>query len=444
MSIASIRQGQMSAREKDGGVYDARLAAFQEKHVKPEFIDNSKQFMDAINADKIKGENFTEAAFSTKIAPSTANMYESHFQLAKDKFDILYDDKTLEHFSKDEQGMRKWQGLVQQLNQEISMYEQIYEDSYGDPSSADGTKFTWSDYQARIKGFGGDEEGWFNANGLSSVNPNSAIETMKKIDSKQHSNLTFDFDTGTFNYDTNEGVDKNFLEPKDPNLAANIFAFESQKAVFKDAVDYSEQMFPIIKSYSEEAARDRLLNLESSDEFINSAITSFQNSLDDDDPVKNLHPQDYRKNLEPGALNDIVDQFKEEVIDLSEQKKKKEDAKKEEEEKPINPNLNNQPFKIINEIPDEFYKKSEVEEGSDVVRVGFSNPVYIEGVSQKATEVYYADGKFYSYYPHSGGIYMEIEGTDVDVLLKDQLNTNIEISEFVKGDTSSASGDQAP
>ena len=442
MSIGSIRQGELSAQQGDGGVYSERLKAFQENYVRPEFTDIAKEYNDVINADKIKAEKFSQAALNSKVAPSTSKMYESHFQLAKDKFDILYDDETLNHFSKDEAGMRKWSELVDQLNNEIDMYEQIYEDSYGDPSKAKGDGYTWADYQARAKSFNGDEQGWFNAQGFRSNNPNSAIETMKMIDSKQHNNLTFDFDSGTFDYDVSDGFDAGFLEPTDPNVAYNIFSYQTEQDRFSTATDFTESIYPTFTIYGEEAAKGKVSNLRAQNNFVYSAISSYQNKLDDDAPEKNLTVQEYKAKLEEaGSLDSVLDTFEADVIEAARQRKKREDAKKKPKgpTEPTGQALNTQPFTLIDEIPNNFYSLAGLQEkDSDIVRIGFSSPVYLEGISNKLTEIYYdkIGEVFYAYNPNAS-LYQPVQGVNMDTLLKDGLNTKQNLTEFLGGGSTS-------
>ena len=442
MSIGSIQQGELSAKQGDGGVYSERLKAFQESYVRPEFTDIAKEYNDVINADKIKAEKFSQAVLNSKVAPSTSKMYESHFQIAKDKFDILYDDETLNHFSKDEAGMRKWSELVDQLNRDIEMYEQVYEDSYGDPSRATGDGYTWADYQARAKSFNGDEQGWFNAQGFRSNNPNSAIETMKSIDSKQHNNLTFDFESGTFDYDVSDGFDAGFLEPTDPNVAYNIFSYQTEQDRFSTATDFTQNIWPTFTSYGEDAAKEKVSNLRTQNSFILSAISSYQNKLDDDAPEKNLRPQDYRKILEEsGTLDDALDDFEADVIEAAKQRKRREDAKNKPKDPtdPTDTTLNTQPFTLIDEIPRNFYSMSGVQEkDSDIVKIGFSSPVYLEGISNKLTEVYYdkIGEVFYAYNPNAI-LYQPVQGVNMDTLLKDGLNTKENLTEFISGESTS-------
>lgn len=463
MSIGSIQQGELSAKQGDGGVYSERLKAFQKSYVKPEFTDIAKEFNDAINGDKIKAENFAKAALNSKVVPSTSKMYESHFQLAKDKFDILYDDETLNHFSKDEAGMRKWSELVDQLNNEIDMYEQIYEDSYGDPSTAKGDGYTWADYQARAKSFNGDEQGWFNAQGFRSNNPNSAIETMKSIDSKQHSNLTFDFDSGTFDYDVSDGFDAGFLEPTDPNVAYNVFAYQTEQDRFSDATVFVESIYPAFTSYGEEAAKERVsTNLRTQNNFILSAISSYQNKLDDDAEEKNLTPQQYQKILDSGSLDAILDDFEADVIEAAKQRKKREDDKN----KPKNPVNPVNPPAPPGGYASSVYKSKEPQSvdqmknaGVDIsdkdkaFKITFNQNVYFGRLVGDMGVVYAVidDEGAVKYYSFSGDPLSDNDMIYVNNRLSNDLKQEQNLSDFISGGSTSqndagdaSTGDQAP
>ena len=116
MSVQSIRQGEMSAKGSDTGAYGARLKAFQENYTRPEFTDSFKEFNDIINADQIRTDKFKQAALGSKVNPSSSKMYESQYSFAKDKFDVLFNDETLDHYSKSPELMLKWSGLVDDLS----------------------------------------------------------------------------------------------------------------------------------------------------------------------------------------------------------------------------------------------------------------------------------------------------------------------------------------
>lgn len=277
MSIESITKGQLSASQKDGGVYSSRLSAFQENYVRPQFEVDT----DAITQEMMKSENFAKAALGSKVTPSNAKMYESHYQLAKDKFDLLYSDETLNHFSKDEESMRKWSDLVDQLNQEISMYEQVYEDSYGDPSKADGKGVTFSDAEYRRRVTGGDSNRFWDALGFEDVTGVDPMETMKLIDSKQHSNLKLDFETGAWDYDSES---KDLLELSDPQTASQLFSYELAPSKVLSAGEYAaDKTFVTVYATGDDGFGSLLNRMRSDDTYVRSAISDYisENDIQD-------------------------------------------------------------------------------------------------------------------------------------------------------------------
>ena len=316
MSTNAIRQGQMSAKVSDGGAYSARLEAFQKNYKRPQFTDTFKEFNDIFNANQIKAEKFTESALGSKAVPSTTKMYESHFQLAKEKFDKLYSDETLEYYSKDDAGMRKWSGMVDQLNQEIKTYEQIYEDSWG-TASANGAGVTWSDHLARMRLFNGDEKAYFESQGVNLMNPDSFNETMKRVDSRGHTNLTLDLESGTFNYDLTGVLPDNWLEPTDPNVAANLFSYQTEQGSFLGSMDFADKVYPTYKNYGENRVKEDNFTVMRNDfQFRLAAVKSYQDDLPEGDINKNKSVQAFREELEANnTLSPVLDEFQVKIMD---------------------------------------------------------------------------------------------------------------------------------
>lgn len=314
MSIGSIRQGELSAQQGDGGVYSERLKAFQQNYVRPEFTDIAKEYNDVINADKIKAEKFSQAALNSKVAPSTSKMYESHFQIAKDKFDILYDDETLNHFSKDEAGMRKWSELVDQLNRDIEMYEQIYEDSYGDPSKATGDGITFSDDIARRRLSGGDPNSYWKQKGYEEVSGNDPIEIMKRIDQPMHNNLKLDLENISWDYDSDS---RDFLEPNDPSLASTLFSYQLAPASFNSVDTYATNKAFQNAFVSGPEGLDSLINrMHNDDEYVRSAI----NDYIEDNEIEDANAYDFLQGTAPmmyPSIDEIVLSFDEKVRDAT-------------------------------------------------------------------------------------------------------------------------------
>lgn len=306
MSIESITKGQLSASQKDGGVYSSRLSAFQENYVRPQFEVDT----DAITQEMMKSENFAKAALGSKVAPSNANMYESHYQLAKDKFDLLYSDETLNHFSKDEEGMRKWSDLVDQLNQEILIYEQVYEDSYGDPNKADGKGVTFSDAEYRRRVTGGDPNKFWDALGFEDVTGADPIETMKLIDSKQHSNLRLDFDNLTWDYDSDS---KDILEVSDPQMASQLFSYELAPSKVLSAGEYAaDKTFATVYATGDDGFGSLLNRMRSDDTYVRSAISDYISEND----IQDATVMDFMNgNVSPKypPLDEIISEFDDKV-----------------------------------------------------------------------------------------------------------------------------------
>ena len=191
-----------------------------------------------------KSEKFREAAIGMTVTPSNTNMYEAQYQLAKDKANLLFSDEVLEHYAKDQRGMMEWSSKVDQLNQEIAGYEAYYEDSFGDPSKADGTGNTWADHTVRADHPGG-EEGFWSDQGVKADRTSALNDTMKIIDSRQHTNMKFNFETGEFDYErlveqdgAPTGMDPFVVNPQTAN---ELFSYNLTQTVFEGPSDYAEK-----------------------------------------------------------------------------------------------------------------------------------------------------------------------------------------------------------
>jgi len=419
----AIQQGQMSTRVSDGGVYDARIKAFQENYKAPQFGEIAKDFVDSINADKIKAEKFSESVLGSKVVPSTSKMYESHFQLAKEKFDQLYSDETLEYFSKDDAGMRKWAGMVDQLNQEIKSYEQIYEDSWG-TASANGTGITWSDHLARMNNFAGGEDAFFASKGLSLLNPGSFDETMKRIDSRGHTNLTLDLESGTFSYDSTGDLPENWLEPTDPNTAARLFSYQTEQGQFLGSLDFADKAYPTYTNYGEERVKsDNFTVMRNDYQFRLAAVNSYKNNLPEGDPNKDKATGDFLKELEgANSLGSVLDQFQDKILaDLKERAK----IEKQKAYKPSGGDQSKDTLSSIYKSPP-LPTKLEGDEAlvnanpQDLVFVTFDKLVYPNGTIGSSTSIIYdkAENKYYSTGTNTSGKFLEVDEYSIDVLDK--------------------------
>ena len=211
----------------------SRLAEF-EKYAPVNYSVKSS-LTESQKAEK-QSEAFTEGALGLQITPSNTNLYESHYQLAKDKAEALFSDETLNHFAKDKRSMMQWAQMVDALNQEIAGYEAYYQDSFGDPSKANGLGNTWADHTLRAKSQGG-EQGFWSEQGVEADRTSELNEVMKTVDSRQHTNLKLNLETGQFDYDTLESnVDVFNVNPQTAN---ELFSYSLTQTAFATPSDYA-------------------------------------------------------------------------------------------------------------------------------------------------------------------------------------------------------------
>ena len=211
----------------------SRLAEF-EKYAPVNYSVKSS-LTESQKAEK-QSEAFTEGALGLQITPSNTNLYESHYQLAKDKAEALFSDETLNHFAKDKRSMMQWAQMVDALNQEIAGYEAYYQDSFGDPSKANGLGNTWADHTLRAKSQGG-EQGFWSEQGVEADRTSELNEVMKTVDSRQHAGLKLNLETGQFDYDTLESnVDVFNVNPQTAN---ELFSYSLTQTAFATPSDYA-------------------------------------------------------------------------------------------------------------------------------------------------------------------------------------------------------------
>ena len=211
----------------------SRLAEF-EKYAPVNYSVKSS-LTESQKAEK-QSEAFTEGALGLQITPSNTNLYEAHYQLAKDKAEALFSDETLNHFAKDKRSMMQWAQMVDALNQEIAGYEGYYQDSFGDPSKANGLGNTWADHTLRAKSQGG-EQGFWSEQGVEADRTSELNEVMKTVDSRQHTGLKLNLETGQFDYDTLESnVDVFNVNPQTAN---ELFSYSLTQTAFATPSDYA-------------------------------------------------------------------------------------------------------------------------------------------------------------------------------------------------------------
>ena len=265
--MTGLTQGLASGTRAGSEGFTSRLEQFR-KYAPIQAID-FKQLTDSQKQAK-QSEGFMENAFGLKVNPSNTNMYESHFQLAKDKANLLFSDEVLQHYAKDKRGMAEWSSKVDQLNNEISGYEAYYEDSFGDPSKATGKGNTWADHAVRADHPGG-EEGFWSDMGVEADRTSGLNDMMKIVDSRQHSSMKFNFETGEFDYEKlveQDGVPVG-IDPfnVNPQSANELFSYNLTQTVFEGPTDYAgKAMFNSVVD-SKDQFNERFEKQRTSDSF---------------------------------------------------------------------------------------------------------------------------------------------------------------------------------
>jgi len=309
------------------GVYGERLKAFQENLSEREVLSDDSYLNQALAEEK-KTEDFMTAARMGEVSPSNANMYEAHYSLVKDMAEQLYSEETLDYFSQSDEGMAKWSKMVDELKQRVDIYEQIYEDSYGDINKADGTGASYSDQVFR-KRQGGSAQ-FFDASGVSIDKSDEDFdEILKKYDQKQHKDLTLDLEAASFNWTS--GNDDVF-DISDPAKASQIFSYnmmqsrfeapsdQAAKAPLKSAFDAGEEDFnsKFNTYYGRGYVPSTQLDRAAADYYIN------QNNLD-------FTVQDVINGTNPTAsfdMDNAREEYRAAVYEILENQKKEEEKEK--------------------------------------------------------------------------------------------------------------------
>ena len=275
MSVSAIRQGELSAAPTGTGVVGAASEAFREEYKAPEFTDLASTFIDLANADKDRARQFTNVALGAAIEPSNSKMWESHYQFAKEKFDVLYSDETLEKYSKDEESMNTWMRLVDDLQNEVKGYEAIYEDSFGDPYNADGNGITWADHLVRQKLFGSDAAFW-KAQGKKDVSGKDPLKAIQTIDSRQHKEGSVTLDENGWNFEPMSQEASALLGNTNPAIAAELFSYNLAGADTKSVAEYATDKYVLKQSEAgEEAFSVHLNGYHDNDLYVRSAAQDF-------------------------------------------------------------------------------------------------------------------------------------------------------------------------
>tara|TARA_R100001443_G_scaffold6828_1_gene15902 strand:+ start:625 stop:2280 length:1656 start_codon:yes stop_codon:yes gene_type:complete len=238
--MAGLQAGIASGGRAGSEGFASRLEQFQ-RYAPVQAIDFN-QITESQKQNR-KSEKFMESAVGLTVTPSNTNMYESQYQLAKDKANLLFSDDVIQHYAKDQRSMMEWAGKVDQLKDEIAGYEAFYEDSFGDPSKADGTGNTWADHTVRAKHPGG-EEGFWSDMGVEADRTAALNDVMKTVDSRQHSSMTFNTETGEFEYERlveQDGVP--IMDPfvANPQTANELFSYNLSQTIFESPTDFAEK-----------------------------------------------------------------------------------------------------------------------------------------------------------------------------------------------------------
>jgi len=280
MSTYSIQQGEMSAKGSDTGVYGARLKAFQDNYKKPEFAEIAKEFSDIVNADKIRADKFKQAALGSKVNPSSSDLYQSQYVFAKNKFDLLYSDEALQHYSKSPELMLRWSGLVDKLSADIDSYEGIYEDSFGDMNNSTGKEPTYAGGVARMNQAGSNQAYW-ESQGFEDVSGKDTNETMKVMDQPLHYNMTLDFENDSYNYESDY---KYLLEPQSPAFASELFGYKLKPTKVLAPAEYAvKTTFESAFETGEEGFGDFLKRMHTDPMYLRSSIAQYIEDMDVDD-----------------------------------------------------------------------------------------------------------------------------------------------------------------
>ena len=239
--LSGLSQGIASGARAGTEAFRSRLQQFR-TFAPVQAVDFNK--LTESQKEEKKAEKFMESAIGLTVNPSNTNMYESHYQLAKDKANLLFSDEVISNYAKDRRSMTQWAQMVDNLNQEIAGYEGFYEDSFGDPSKADGTGSSWADHTVRSKFQGGEAAFWSNM-GVEADRTSELNDVMKIVDSRQHTNMTFNFETGEFEYDRLEEQDgaPTGIDPfnVNPQTANELFSFNLSQTTFETPVDFAEK-----------------------------------------------------------------------------------------------------------------------------------------------------------------------------------------------------------
>ena len=449
MSTYSIQQGLMSTKGSDTGVYGARLKAFQENYKKPEFAEIAKEFSDIVNADKIRADKFKQAALGSKVNPSSSNLYQSQYVFAKNKFDLLYSDEALQHYSKSPELMLRWSNLVDKLSADIDSYEGIYEDSFGDMNNSTGKEPTYAGGVARMNQAGSNQAYW-ESQGFEDVSGKDTNETMKVMDQPLHYNMTLDFENDSYNYESDY---KHLLEPQSPAFASELFGYKLKPTKVLAPAEYAvKTTFVSAFETGEEGFGDFLKRMHTDPMYLRSSIAQYIEDMDVDDYTVDDFINGNVSN-DHKSLDEILSAYDTKVINASaefaEQKKRK--------EKPKNNNVNKTKAKLLSGLLTSMRTQSDIsyvdnegnvaDDPSDVQEFSFGGTTFKlndeEGNELKVSKLGFDDdGKLYIFYSREIESGFEGESTET-VNIYQKLEDNDNLYRQIKGMLKAKYGDSA-
>jgi hypothetical protein len=225
------------------------------------------------------------------------------------------------------EGRARFSRAVEQLNQEAKGYESIYSSTFGDPSTADGKGFTYSDYKKR-KSSGGNKD-FFRGSGFDISRSDEDYENQIQLldNSADIGTISFDPATGTWSgYKADDP-----LLSMDMKIASQYFSYDLRQTSFNSPSYYAQDkpLYEMFKGQNEAAVRQNLVSRRSMMQM--EAVAYYQSTLPDGDVKKELTPQQYRDDLvNSKTLEQAHEEFENSIVEgLKERQRKDEEDTKE-------------------------------------------------------------------------------------------------------------------
>lgn len=366
LGMSGLGIGINSGGSNTSNAYQNRLAQYQQyspvERVAPEYTSTG--------LTKNQSEAFVNTALSSQPLPSSANMYESHYQLVRDKANVLFSDEVLEHYARDKRSMIEWGNKVDQLNQEIATYEAAYQDSFGDPSRATGEGTTWADYTRRRQMAGG-QDGYFSQAGVKADRTDDDfLNVMKVIDSRQHTNMRFNFETGEFEYDRlyrdGEAPAIDPFSINNPQAATSLFSFNLTQAAFESPSDYASKDKYYRVADSPEQFAQRMDQELSKDTFKRTVANHYINNH----PEENLSIEEVM--MDSAMFSDAYTDFNKEALSFAQENKRQAERDKKKLQRPPTVKAPLPLPTIVDINPQQVLRKGEGDYMTIVRSVGFT------------------------------------------------------------------------